>query len=199
MLEQVVIDFETMTHAVGPISTSLWLRDYVQYVHQTDSFDMFGMGEHLWGSAEENATAPVQRRGVNLEYLPDFIEDPRYHHYEADVKWSRGKRNKISVDRFMFTTIYRNTSDWSTKVDLMIQWRTIAKKYPLLNLTVFEASSHFIDQIISIKSVTVTSTLFTFICMALVCVLFIPSPFSVICACVAIAGISLGKWQDVKA
>lgn len=78
----------------------------------------------------------------------------------------------------------------------MLRWREIAAKYSTLwNVTVWEASSHFIDQILSLKTVTANSVLITLTCMGAVCMLFIPSPCSVICASLAIASISLGMFN----
>ena len=34
MFATVVAEYESMAHAIGPISTSLWLRDYQEYVKE---------------------------------------------------------------------------------------------------------------------------------------------------------------------
>jgi hypothetical protein len=91
MLERLVTEFETMTHSVGPISTSFWLRDYCEYAHNADSFDMFGMGGGLWDASTPTPVDNASSTPINLEYLADFFDDPRYHHYASDVRWTRDR------------------------------------------------------------------------------------------------------------
>ncbi|CAK5033944.1 unnamed protein product [Meloidogyne enterolobii] len=77
----------------------------------------------------------------------------------------------------------------------MQQWRSIASRHSKnLNLSVWvwEENSLFVDQMLSLGSTTFQSFVLTLGCMSLVCLLFMPSLFSLLIASASICSISIG-------
>jgi hypothetical protein len=52
---------------------------------------MFGMGGGLWDASTPTPVDNASSTPINLEYLADFFDDPRYHHYASDVRWTRDR------------------------------------------------------------------------------------------------------------
>ncbi|ETN71471.1 hypothetical protein NECAME_14198 [Necator americanus] len=74
----------------------------------------------------------------------------------------------------------------------MIKWREIIDRYPELNTTVYESGAMFVDQMLSLKRVTLQTALLTFLSMTAVCALFMRNFCTVATASVSIASISTG-------
>uniref|UniRef100_A0A158PE29 SSD domain-containing protein n=1 Tax=Angiostrongylus costaricensis TaxID=334426 RepID=A0A158PE29_ANGCS len=88
--------------------------------------------------------------------------------------------------------VYENNTSWDDRIDLMLKWRAIVDRYPNLNASVWNVNSMFVDQMLSLKSLTWQTCLWTLLCMTIVCTIFIQNPVSVLIATMAIASISLG-------
>ncbi|TKR58407.1 hypothetical protein L596_029855 [Steinernema carpocapsae] len=189
--ESLVHEFETLRKCKGSHSTIMWVRDYKYYFEHGDFlqsvFNIFTFDD----GSNWRASTPT---GYDYSKLEAFLDSPFYEHFKSFVKLERQPEapHFPIVTRFWFNVAYENTSSWEDRIDLMIDWRNIAAKYPDLNATVWEANGMFVDQMLSLKSVALQTGLLTLICMAVVCAVFIPNPCSVITASLAIASISLG-------
>lgn len=111
----------------------------------------------------------------------------------TDTALNSGFRGELSVERFFLIVAYRDTSAWSTRIELMVEWRRLAREYSDMDVSVWETNSHFVDQMLSLKSVTLTSVVVTLISMDIICLLFIPSLMSLVGATFAIGLICLGN------
>uniref|UniRef100_A0A7E4ZUE0 SSD domain-containing protein n=1 Tax=Panagrellus redivivus TaxID=6233 RepID=A0A7E4ZUE0_PANRE len=185
-----VNEYESMPLNKGNDSTLLWLRDYEDYYKNGDL--MTGFLSFL-GYEEEEQEVTTSPTGIDFSKLEQFLESPIYKHWKASVKLDKHEgTNETYVSSFWFALAYHNTSEWDTRIKLMIEWREIADRFADMNVTVWEANSMFVDQMLSLKTVALQTGLLTLICMLVVCAIFIPNPCSLITASIAIASISLG-------
>uniref|UniRef100_A0A914W6M3 Patched domain containing 3 n=1 Tax=Plectus sambesii TaxID=2011161 RepID=A0A914W6M3_9BILA len=81
---------------------------------------------------------------------------------------------------------------WATRTLLQESWRGVADDFPDFNVTVFQAYSFYVDQLGTIEGMTINNVVTTLIIMALVCLLLIPNPTSVISATAAMISINIG-------
>uniref|UniRef100_A0A0N5B0M8 SSD domain-containing protein n=1 Tax=Syphacia muris TaxID=451379 RepID=A0A0N5B0M8_9BILA len=173
-------------------STLLWLRDYQRF-YKSRPMSFLDL---LFGNSEEvttTTTLPVDTgySGYDYDKLEDFLDSFFYSHWRTFINVEETSEGP-QVRKFWFSVAYKNMSTWEDRIEIMQTWRKIAAKYQDLNVTVFEPNGMFVDQMLSLKSVAVQTGVLTLMCMAVVCIIFIPNPCSVVTASIAIASISLG-------
>lgn len=76
---------------------------------------------------------------------------------------------------------------------MIVEWRKISANYTNFNMTIFIYDSTLFDLILNVNPVTIRAILITLLCMAGVCLFFIPSVCSVLIASACIVSISVGK------
>ncbi|TKR93870.1 hypothetical protein L596_008245 [Steinernema carpocapsae] len=193
-LQDMVSEFESMPLCRGPIYTLLWLRDYEKYTKTAKdwAFDFYDDTE----SSETQAAEQVEDASKShLDYsrIHEFLTSPFYKHWASFLRLQNTSNpHEIPVKKFWFLVTYHRASTWDDRIQLMQDWREVAARYPDLNVTVWETNSMFVDQMLSLKPLTLQTGIWTLICMAVVCALFIQNPLSVVMATLAIASISLG-------
>ena len=80
--------------------------------------------------------------GIDYSKIEGFLASPFYKHWKALMKLGKKEgTNETIVTSFWMTISYHNTSDWQTRIDLMVKWREIAERYKDLNVTVWEANA----------------------------------------------------------
>uniref|UniRef100_A0A914WW48 SSD domain-containing protein n=2 Tax=Plectus sambesii TaxID=2011161 RepID=A0A914WW48_9BILA len=175
--------FEHATGSIGPDSSHLWLQQYLPFVgfHTAAASDSFFNNE------------PV---AFSYKYLLEFLKNRSYERWRYFLNLGTTEdcvNDKPScVDRFFFTTGFKNASEWNYRLKLLLEWRAIAKEHADLEATVYEDFSMYTDQILSIGPATKQTVAMALICMALVCVVFIPHVISIVCATVSVLSINLG-------
>uniref|UniRef100_A0A914LE49 Uncharacterized protein n=1 Tax=Meloidogyne incognita TaxID=6306 RepID=A0A914LE49_MELIC len=132
----------------------------------------------------------ISETGFDYTRLEQFLSSPFYKHYIPFLR--TGHEFQVPISKFWFSVTYHNTVSWEERINLMQEWRAVAENYPDLNVTVWEVNSMFVDQMLSLKSLTLQTTFLTLCCMALVCLIFIQNPLSVATASFAIGSISIG-------
>nr|CAD2177355.1 unnamed protein product [Meloidogyne enterolobii] len=192
-------EFEGLKFCKGKQFTILWLRDYIEYCKMAAlyDFDFFDNGNN--SSEMHIDSLSISKTGFDYTRLEQFLSSPFYKHYIPFLRFSSkikrpitGHEFQVPISKFWFSVTYHNTVSWEERINLMQEWRRVAENYPDLNVTVWEVNSMFVDQMLSLKSLTLQTTFLTLCCMALVCLIFIQNPLSVATASFAIGSISIG-------
>ncbi|KAK6753430.1 hypothetical protein RB195_012801 [Necator americanus] len=164
-------ELESLPHCKGPNSSYVWYRNFVNDNIKTKS------------------DYPLEDI-VDPKKLSIFLAlDAR--HFNTSMKLSNSS-GTLTVERFFIILAYTNVSNWDIRIKLMTQWREIIAKYPDLNMTVYEEGGMFVDQMLSLKRLTVQTALLTLLSMTAICAIFIGRPWSVLTACASMASISIG-------
>lgn len=185
---QMVSEFESMDHSKGAETTLLWLRDYIHFSYYGEPFNLLsflGFGD----STNEDPVIDPLLANLTTAKLPEFLRSPFYKHWNSFVHYDN---SSDTINKFMFIIAYSNTSEWETRIKLLGDCRKIAKRYPDLNVTVWEPNGMFVDQMLSLGQTATQTALWTLACMAVVCAVFIPNPVSIISAALSIASITIG-------
>uniref|UniRef100_A0A914EHS8 SSD domain-containing protein n=1 Tax=Acrobeloides nanus TaxID=290746 RepID=A0A914EHS8_9BILA len=166
--------FERAPGSVGSSSTQMWLNPYLSYV---------GIQNH--GSID-----------FQYKYLPEFFNIQEYHRWSHFVSLANPQycvdENPACVNKFFFTTGFRNASTWTERLNLLQIWRMITRDYAKFNMTVYEDFSMYSDQLLVIPSSTQQTVICALICMAVVLVLFTPNVYTVVPGVAAVCSINLG-------
>uniref|UniRef100_A0A183C6X1 SSD domain-containing protein n=1 Tax=Globodera pallida TaxID=36090 RepID=A0A183C6X1_GLOPA len=201
-LNAMLDDFEGLKLCKGKQFTIFWLREYAEYFEMARQYDFdYFATDNSTEEADVDAVEATPRSETGLDYsrLEQFLSSPFHKHFLPFLKFSPSIKRPITgleqhtpVAKFSVLVTFHNTSDWQNRIELMQEWRAVAKRYADLNVTIWEANGMFVDQMLSLKTLTLQTTFLTLACMALVCAIFIQNPLSVITASCAIGSISIG-------
>uniref|UniRef100_A0A915DZY2 SSD domain-containing protein n=1 Tax=Ditylenchus dipsaci TaxID=166011 RepID=A0A915DZY2_9BILA len=118
-------------------STQMWLNPYLPFVG-------------------------LQNRGsidFKYKYLPEFFSNTEFHRWSHFVSLGPTQdcysEKSSCVNKFFFSTGFRNAVAWTDRLTLLQTWRSIASDYHHLNLTVYEDFSMYSDQLLTIPPVTI--------------------------------------------
>uniref|UniRef100_A0A7I5E9U0 SSD domain-containing protein n=1 Tax=Haemonchus contortus TaxID=6289 RepID=A0A7I5E9U0_HAECO len=164
-------ELESIDNCRGPASSYVWLRDFAYQGNNTKN------------------VYPYEAE-FDPQKLLEFLKKSRYH-YDMSVKWANISGD-ILVKSFQFFVVYSKVTDWDIRISLLTTWRNIVDRYPDLNVTVYEKGAMFVDQMLSLRRVTIQTALLTLLSMTIVCSIFMPNVCSVVTASISIASISTG-------
>uniref|UniRef100_A0A7I5E9V1 SSD domain-containing protein n=1 Tax=Haemonchus contortus TaxID=6289 RepID=A0A7I5E9V1_HAECO len=167
----VLRELESLSLCKGPASSHVWLRDFAHSLNRSGGL------------------YPYHTK-LNPKRLKSFLRDD-HHYFNMTIRLSNNLPDPI-VERFQFSVAYTNISNWEVRIKLMTEWREVIAKYRDLNMTVYEPSGFYVDQMLSLTAVTVQSALFTLASMTVVCAIFMGNLCSVIAASASMASISVG-------
>ncbi|KAK6034934.1 patched family protein [Cooperia oncophora] len=172
-LNQLVDDMESLPGAWGPESTNFFLRDFVEYEK--------GMSEIETG--EEETSVPRDPNTLNTKDLASFLEWPEYKYWREN--WNGSSSPRLIADR--------NFREWFRRDTILKQWRSVADKYRSeFNTTVFYDDAIYLDLIENMPTDTWQSGVATICCMAIVCMIFMWDPYTVVITTAVIASIMTG-------
>ncbi|VIO94627.1 Patched family protein [Brugia malayi] len=171
---RLVNDFEHATGSIGSASTHLWFIPYLSYVG-------------------------IQERGeigFKYKYLPEFMKLREYHSWNSFVNLGATddcmNEKPTCLQKFFFSTGFRNAVQWSERLQLLQEWRDIAAHYSKFNVSIYEPFSMYADQLLTIVPVTKSTVIFAFVVMALVLTTFTPSITTIVSSTLSILSINLG-------
>ncbi|KAE9548077.1 hypothetical protein FO519_008711 [Halicephalobus sp. NKZ332] len=189
--DKMMEEYYSIPNNKGRRYTTSWLDEYKRYFN--DSIEIFNFDFH----SEDGVTKDQGERpatGYDLRFFKGFLSNPIYKHYESLIKYTNASDwENITINQFTLTLVYAGLSDWQGRIDIMIKWRQIASKYEKsLDVSVWESNGMFVDQMLSLKQVSLQSGLLTILCMLIVCIIFIQNPLGVLAAVSSIGSIVIG-------
>ncbi|KAL3071140.1 hypothetical protein niasHT_033120 [Heterodera trifolii] len=199
-LNAMLDEFEGLRQCKGKQFTILWLREYAEYFELARQYDFdYFASDNSTEDTDTVEAAPRSETGLDYSRMEQFLSSPFHKHFLPFLEFSpnikrpiTGLEQETPVAKFSLLVTFHNTTDWQSRIELMKEWRLVAQRYADLNVTVWEANGMFVDQMLSLKTLTLQTTFLTLACMALVCAIFIQNPLSVITASCAIGSISIG-------
>uniref|UniRef100_A0A8R1HPI2 SSD domain-containing protein n=1 Tax=Caenorhabditis japonica TaxID=281687 RepID=A0A8R1HPI2_CAEJA len=197
-LERMISAFESLPSANGRYSTKFWLRDYEDFLRQSEDIDLPLEEEEEEELAIQftvngsQVVTPSQPFGKGNE-LRQFLEWPEFSFWKGFIQVNvTGEHYQLT--KFMVTTAYHGNElvDWSNRAKLLNEWRNVADQFPSLNVSIYEEDAKFLDLIETMSPVAVQSALWTFASMFVVAALFISHPPTLFVATFSILSTSLG-------
>ncbi|KAK5972673.1 hypothetical protein GCK32_019548 [Trichostrongylus colubriformis] len=85
--------------------------------------------------------------------VKSFLEHDK-RHFNMTIRFSNDS-DDAAVERFLFMVAYTDVIDWDVRTKLMTEWRRVIAKYRDLNMTVYESAGFYVDQMLSLGTVTV--------------------------------------------
>uniref|UniRef100_A0A914ZAF6 SSD domain-containing protein n=1 Tax=Panagrolaimus superbus TaxID=310955 RepID=A0A914ZAF6_9BILA len=148
---KLIEDLENTKYSMGPNSTAVWLREFNNYRQYF---------------AEENENF--------YETFRSFLKISFNKQWNSFIKWADNpnRPGKQFVQKFFFTTAFK-IPDWNARTELLLEWRNITSNYPEFQALVFDENNFFSDQMLELKSTTLSSLGTAIIAMIIVCILFI--------------------------
>uniref|UniRef100_A0A0K0EB51 SSD domain-containing protein n=1 Tax=Strongyloides stercoralis TaxID=6248 RepID=A0A0K0EB51_STRER len=169
-LEMMVNDFENMENSIGKISTRFFLRDFIEF----------------------NNAIGEEEGHLNIEEFEKFLQWPEYSFWKGFLKFKNGTNE---LDSFFFTTGFegKELRDITYRGNLLQLWRKKADTYKdEFDVSIYNDDSPVIDLINTIPSVTLQSSVITFISMGFVVFWFLYDMKSILIASASIFFICLG-------
>uniref|UniRef100_A0A7E4VBV9 SSD domain-containing protein n=1 Tax=Panagrellus redivivus TaxID=6233 RepID=A0A7E4VBV9_PANRE len=188
--KNLVEDFERLPSSLGQFSTKFWLRDYETFIRNAENGQQLSESAEFEMEMEEFDASDGQTDKKNE--LKQFLDWPEFRHWNGFIAF--GNESDFKIEKFFFTTASYGTElrSWSSRANLLERWRRVADAYPDLGVTIFEDDAKFLDLIPTLIPQTVQSSIWTLICMFLVCLLVMTNPTSVIVASFAIISTCIG-------
>ncbi|CAD6198850.1 unnamed protein product [Caenorhabditis auriculariae] len=177
--------YENYPECLGPKFSHFFARDYESFEATSE--------EELESEIERkdlNATSLSKVDGFSKTSMHSFLSWPEFQHWNGFVKFDEDGR----ISRFWATVSYHGADfgDFQVRKTLLHRWRDTADAFPALNVSIFDDYAPFVDQLETILPATLSTSLCTLACMAVVCFLFMQNVFTVFVATLAITSICIG-------
>uniref|UniRef100_A0AC34R5U6 SSD domain-containing protein n=1 Tax=Panagrolaimus sp. JU765 TaxID=591449 RepID=A0AC34R5U6_9BILA len=171
-IKQLIFEFEHLTESLGSNYTHFWLRDFENYLEMVKDEEV----------ADKNL--------FTKENMESFLNWPEYKHWNGFLKFDQDGK----IGKFFAIVAFHGEKmvDWNYRGKLLNSWRKIADDYSDLGAWVFEDDAQFLDQIDTLVPATLSSSIATLICMAVICVIFMGNLFTTVVATFSILSICIG-------
>ncbi|CAD6192598.1 unnamed protein product [Caenorhabditis auriculariae] len=197
-LEKLAQAFESLPSSNGRYSTKFWLRDYEDFLRQSEDVDLPEEEDEDARAIEFTHNGSVAITPSTLEKgneLKQFLEWPEFSFWRGFIQFDVSENEQeYRLKRFFLTTAFHGQDlvDWSNRAKLLDEWRSVAEQFSSLNVSIYEEDAKFLDLIGSMVSVATQSALWTFVCMFVVAALFISHPPTLFVATFSILSTSIG-------
>ncbi|XGW23579.1 hypothetical protein V3C99_005645 [Haemonchus contortus] len=183
-LNDFVAEMESLPGAWGAPSSNYFMRDFIEFEK--------GMSEIEGEEEAEETSAPRDPNTLNFKDLASFLEWPEYKYWRGFLRF---KPNSTELERFFFTTAYHGEElrEWVRRDQMLKEWREAVDKYkPEFNVSVYYDDAIYLDLIENMPTDTWQSGVATICCMAIVCMIFMWDPYTVVVTTAVIASIMTG-------
>uniref|UniRef100_T1KCZ8 SSD domain-containing protein n=1 Tax=Tetranychus urticae TaxID=32264 RepID=T1KCZ8_TETUR len=175
-VEKMLSTFESSPYVGNRSMTESWLRAYLEFLNQEDSF--------LFLQALN-----VSEKGDFYRGLRDvFLKFPMTEAFRNDVVFNEDG-SEIIASRFMIQT--HNIKDANMEKDMLIALRSLASQSSL-NVTIFHQLFIFFDQFILVREISLQTITVAAIVMMVISMMFIPSLSCAIWVAFSIISIEVG-------
>uniref|UniRef100_A0A0N5A353 SSD domain-containing protein n=1 Tax=Parastrongyloides trichosuri TaxID=131310 RepID=A0A0N5A353_PARTI len=183
-VELMITEFETMEGCLGEKYSKYWKRSYVEYIGamKEDVEEEFNF---------ESNTTIVKKSIYSKDEIDKFLDWPEYSYWGGFLRFDN-KTNML--DKFFVTIAFhgKEFSKWTYKLKVLREWRNIVEKYKDLDASVYFEDAPFLDQIDTIVPAMVSSSIFTLVCMAVICLIFMKNLYTMVVATTSIFSICIG-------
>lgn len=175
-VEKMLQKFEDSDYVANKSLTESWLRAYLEFLNQEDSF--------IFLQALNISDKEDFYRGLR----DIFLKFPLTEAFRNDVIFNEDG-TEIIASRYVIQT--HNIEDANMEKDMLIALRQIASDQPL-NVTIFHQLFIFFDQFILVREISLQTITVAAIVMMVISLLFIPSPSCAIWVAFSIISIEVG-------
>ncbi|VDD87303.1 unnamed protein product [Enterobius vermicularis] len=157
---EMVTELEKVPQSYGRNHTLLFLKSYEAFDRKTfDFYELFGLA----GSTE---FVPSYK---NLAF---YLEEVKV---KAVVRMGVDEQGKSRPIAFQMTVISYDMAEWSNRAIYVDRCRSVVARYPEFNASVHDSEASILDLILTVKKDLIGSVAVTVLCMAIVCLFFVPN------------------------
>ncbi|XP_074600748.1 patched domain-containing protein [Brevipalpus obovatus] len=175
-VESMLQKFESSEYVANRSMTESWLRAYLEFLKQEDSF--------LFLQALNISDKEDFYRGLR----DVFLKFPMTEAFRHDIVFNEDG-TEIIASRYVIQT--HNIEDANMEKEMLISLRRIANEMDL-NVTIFHQLFIFFDQFILVRDISLQTITVAAIVMMVISLLFIPSPSCAIWVAFSIISIEVG-------
>ena len=176
-IERILTRFESSKYIAGPGLTESWLRTYLSFIRQQDSFLFL---QSLNMSNQDDFQTGLQSV---------FLKLPMTDSFRHDLVWNEDE-TEITATRFVIQT--HNIKDANMEKEMLLELRAIADEFKQDNVTIFNHLFIFFDQFILVREISLQTISVAALVMMAISVFFIPSISCAVWVAFSIISIEIG-------
>ncbi|KAE9556060.1 hypothetical protein FO519_000694 [Halicephalobus sp. NKZ332] len=175
-MKSLIAEFESMPECLGPDYSHFWMRDYEKFMQTMEDEEV---------QQEGGLSDRFTEQEMSL-----FLNWPEYKHWKGFIRFN----DNGTMSKFYAVVAFHGEKmvSWNFRGQMLNRWRAIADRYSDLEAWVFEDDARFLDQIETMVPATISSSIATLICMALICTIFMGNLFTTAVATFSILSVCIG-------
>ena len=176
-MERILTRFESSQYMAPSALTESWLRAYLAFIKQEDSF-LFLQSLNL--TNQDDFYTGLKSIFLNL---------PMTENFRQDIRWNEDE-SEIVATRFVVQT--KNIRDANMEKEMLLELRAIADEFRDDQLTIFNHLFIFFDQFILVREISLQTISVAALVMMAISVFFIPSISCALWVAFSIMSIEIG-------